>query len=301
MDVLLQKAKAFPNSPGVYTFWAKGKIVYIGKSKQLRSRVLSYFRPHHTRKKLYQMMEFVDNITHQTCDTHLEACLLEWAEIKKHQPIYNAQYKQEKAPWYLRVHNGALVPHAQNGAGPFAGRRFLDMLTQAMRYLYPLTRAHGQWTWNYHPIPLRLTEDEQQHTGDVLTAILHDEDALVTFIHALQDAMQSAASTLHFERAQAYKQLAAQWQYVHHTLWERPRILQQSCILHTEGYAFLITCGHIQKKVKSYDHAQLLEYWQSTTWDALPPLPFSQGQIIYHEMTNPKNTIHTLTERKNND
>ena len=94
-------ASVLPENPGVYQFFDdKGAIIYIGKAKNLRRRVLSYFTKNHDNAKVRVMVRRISRIEHIVVDTEIDALLLENSLIKKHQPRYNILLKDDKTfPW----------------------------------------------------------------------------------------------------------------------------------------------------------------------------------------------------------
>ncbi|MFK7972157.1 MAG: excinuclease ABC subunit UvrC [Bacteroidia bacterium] len=104
---LLDKVKNLPKEPGVYRFLNKnGKIIYIGKAKNLRSRVGSYFlkgRGHSYRIK--HMVERIDDLAYTVVDSEVEALLLENNLIKNNQPRYNILLKDGKTYPYICIKN----------------------------------------------------------------------------------------------------------------------------------------------------------------------------------------------------
>lgn len=83
------KIKQIPEKAGVYYFFdAQGKIIYVGKSKHLKQRVLSHLNNHST-KKAVEMIDNIFDIKYTITGSELIALLLESEEIKKHKPIYN--------------------------------------------------------------------------------------------------------------------------------------------------------------------------------------------------------------------
>nr|MBK9650779.1 GIY-YIG nuclease family protein [Bacteroidota bacterium] len=83
-----------PHSPGVYYFYDKdGKIIYIGKAKNLRKRVASHFSNNSPRKRKQDFIKNITNISFTLCTTELMAIILESIEIKQHWPQYNRALK----------------------------------------------------------------------------------------------------------------------------------------------------------------------------------------------------------------
>lgn len=104
-EKLQYKLKDIPTKPGIYQYFnANGKIIYIGKAKNLRNRVKSYFqegRPVDAKTKA--MVSKIADVDFILVDSEAEALLLEDTLIKKHQPRYNILLKDDKSYPYIRV------------------------------------------------------------------------------------------------------------------------------------------------------------------------------------------------------
>ncbi len=102
-EKLKKKALSLPQSPGIYQFLDKeNKIIYIGKAKNLKNRVSSYFNKNLDRAKTKILVKQISDIKYITVDTETDAFLLENTLIKKHQPKYNIQLKDDKSyPWIV--------------------------------------------------------------------------------------------------------------------------------------------------------------------------------------------------------
>ncbi|MGA0198302.1 MAG: GIY-YIG nuclease family protein, partial [Prochlorotrichaceae cyanobacterium] len=105
LDRLEQRLKELPPEPGVYLMRdAEDTILYIGKSKKLRSRVRSYFRQgHHLTPRIEMMTRQVVDIECIVTDTESEALALEDSLIKRHQPHFNVLLKDDKKYPYLCI------------------------------------------------------------------------------------------------------------------------------------------------------------------------------------------------------
>ena len=102
---LQQRLEEAPLSPGVYFFKDRhDNILYIGKSKRLRSRIQSYFRKdHHLSPRLSLMVQQIAEIEYIVTDTETEALVLEANLIKQHQPYYNVLLKDDKTYPYVCI------------------------------------------------------------------------------------------------------------------------------------------------------------------------------------------------------
>ncbi|MCW8850149.1 MAG: GIY-YIG nuclease family protein, partial [Melioribacteraceae bacterium] len=101
---LKSKIKAVPALPGIYQFLNKeGKIIYIGKAKNLRSRVQSYFRSKLDSVKTQALVKKISDFDIIATENEIEALVLENNLIKKHKPRYNVNLKDDKTYPYIRV------------------------------------------------------------------------------------------------------------------------------------------------------------------------------------------------------
>src|SRR5688572_10785887 len=96
-----EKLKTLPNTPGIYQYFDKtGTIIYVGKAKDLKKRVSSYFAKMHDNAKTRILVSKIEDIKDMVVDTELDALLLENNLIKKCQPRYNILLKDDKTyPW----------------------------------------------------------------------------------------------------------------------------------------------------------------------------------------------------------
>lgn len=103
---LLEKANELPLSPGVYLMRdARGKIIYVGKSRKLKNRVSQYFRGGEKSYKTARMVSQVADFAYFLCDTEIEALALENTLIKQHTPKYNIRLKDAKSYPFIKITN----------------------------------------------------------------------------------------------------------------------------------------------------------------------------------------------------
>lgn len=96
----------FPTNPGIYIMKNKqDKIIYIGKAKNLKNRISSYFNNPNSSLKTYQLVKNIESIDTIICNSELEALILENNMIKKHKPKYNILLKDNKTYPYLKITN----------------------------------------------------------------------------------------------------------------------------------------------------------------------------------------------------
>jgi excinuclease ABC subunit C len=117
---------SLPSSAGCYLFKdSSGEIIYIGKGKNLKKRVRSYFKPIEADQKTRNLVENIDSVDVIVTDNEVEALVLENNLIKKHQPKYNIDLKDSKNYAYIQVTEEAyprlLLARRKEGRGKFYG------------------------------------------------------------------------------------------------------------------------------------------------------------------------------------
>lgn len=138
-----------PHRPGVYQYWdANGELIYIGKAKDLRNRVSSYFiKDTQLNGKTRVLVRKISRITFTIVDTEIDAWLLENSLIKKHQPRYNVMLKDDKTyPWIViknerfpRVFpTRKYIKDGSKYFGPYASVGMMHAIMDTIRELYPL-------------------------------------------------------------------------------------------------------------------------------------------------------------------
>lgn len=105
IDKIKESLKDFPQNPGIYLMKnAEGKILYVGKAKNIKNRVRSYFNSSHEQSpKTVFLVRQIQNIDYIITKTEVEAFLLEASLIKKHRPKYNIRLKDDRSYPYIRV------------------------------------------------------------------------------------------------------------------------------------------------------------------------------------------------------
>ena len=103
-DTLREKALSLPQTPGVYIMKNKdGGVIYVGKAKRLKNRVISYFTDTYHTPKTERMIAQIRDFDTILCQTEIEALTLENVLIKKHAPKYNIRLKDDKSYPYIKV------------------------------------------------------------------------------------------------------------------------------------------------------------------------------------------------------
>ena len=101
---LLEKANTLPHCPGVYIMRDRnGKVIYVGKSRKLKSRVSQYFQNNEKNAKTARMVSLVHDFDYYLCDNEIEALSLENTLIKQYTPKYNIRLKDAKSYPYIKL------------------------------------------------------------------------------------------------------------------------------------------------------------------------------------------------------
>lgn len=145
-----------PGTPGVYYFVDKhGTVLYVGKAKDLKSRVRTYFNGGDGRRKIGRLVEEVAEVRISETESELHALILEAREIKRLLPRYNSAGRDDKASWFIRLDTNEPYPvpervstNAQEDGvvhlGPYRSAGVLDTCIEALGRIFPLKRCSGE-------------------------------------------------------------------------------------------------------------------------------------------------------------
>jgi len=225
------KLKVLPDKPGVYQFFdASDKILYVGKAKNLKKRVTSYFNKTLDSGKTRVLVRQIVDIKYIVVDTELDALLLENNLIKKYQPKYNIQLKDDKTyPWicikkepFPRVFTTRrIIKDGSKYFGPYPSVKVVNTLLAFIRELYPLRScsldlspkkiAEGKHKvcLEYHlgnclgPCEGFEAQDNYDHYIDEIEHIVKGHIGDV--IKSLKNKMNEYSASMSFEQAQQVK------------------------------------------------------------------------------------------------
>lgn len=230
---LKEQVAALPHSPGIYQYLDRNnKIIYVGKAKDLKKRVSSYFveSREHSAKVIVMVRQIVD-IRHIVVDTEQDALLLENSLIKSLQPRYNILLKDDKTyPWivirrepYPRVESTRqLVRDGSQYFGPYGSIATQRSILEFIREVIPLrtcklnlsqeriAKGKYQTCLQYHlgnckaPCEALQSEEEYAESIALVQSILKGD--LRPVREWLEGEMMRAAKALKFELAEIYKQ-----------------------------------------------------------------------------------------------
>ena len=223
--------KTIPNKPGVYQYYDKeGKLLYVGKAKNLKKRVSSYFTKQHDIGKTRVLVKKIVSIKHIVVETETDALLLENNLIKKYQPRYNIMLKDDKTyPWicikkerFPRVFSTRkMIKDGSEYFGPYTNVKTVYTLLELINGLFPLRNCNydladkniksGKYKvcLEYHldnclgTCEGKQTEENYNKNIAAIRNILKGnfKDSLVAF----KNQMEDFATNLYFEDAQKIK------------------------------------------------------------------------------------------------
>ena len=221
-----------PESPGIYQYLnEEGTIIYVGKAKNLKRRVSSYFNREHPNGKTRLLVSKIADIKYIVVKTEEDALLLENNLIKKYKPRYNVLLKDDKTypsicvsneyfPRVFKTRN--IIRNGSSYYGPYSHIPSMNALLELIKKLYPLRSCRHPLTpeniragkfdvcLEYHiknckgPCIGKQCHEEYLRDIDEIKQILKGDTQIVCDL--LMDEMQALASELRFEEAQAIKE-----------------------------------------------------------------------------------------------
>jgi len=228
-----EAVKDIPHKPGVYQYWdEENTIIYIGKAKDLKNRVSSYFNKDtlSSNGKTKVLVSKIRKITFTIVDTEIDAWLLENSLIKKHQPRYNIMLKDDKTyPWLViknenfpRIYwTRRIIRDGSKYLGPYASISMMHTILDLIRETYPLRTCNLALTpqnidagkfkvcLEYQlgnckgPCQKYQLEDDYQSNIEEIKDILNGKTGSV--VKQLKDQMEQAVANLDFEAAHKLK------------------------------------------------------------------------------------------------
>lgn len=256
-DKLKEKIKEIPLSPGIYKMLdSRGNIIYIGKSKCLRKRVKTYFVENPKWEKVNRMITVINDIDYIVTDTHLEARLLECVLIKEHKPHFNAQMKNDRKYFFIKVDNynrynplKIVDERTENCFGPFRSRFTIAEFTERLKNIYPLVKNNGTYEFDYHIFPVVMEEKIYELNKALLLELFHEEDNILLLVEALRAKLEEAAAAFRYEAAAVYRDMIGCFMMLQRGLDGYKALKTRKILLKIpleEGYKlFLISDGEI--------------------------------------------------------
>ncbi len=207
----LQK-KSLPEDPGIYKFFDKSNnIIYVGKAKNLKKRVLSYFNKNHVNHKTELLVKQINKIENIVVETEMDALLLENSLIKKFKPKYNVLLKDDKTyPWICIIKKPkpeifyTRKTKIKNGEyfGPFTNVTYVRYLIKLIKDIYPFL--------NYDLINL-LKKETKELTQKEIDENIRSIKSIIkgnfkSTVKNLKYKMKKFSLSMEYEKAQEAKE-----------------------------------------------------------------------------------------------
>ena len=242
---LKEKANRLPMTPGVYLMHgAGGKIIYVGKSKVLKSRVSQYFGENEKNVKTERMVSDVWDFDYMLTDTEMEALALENKLIKLHKPKYNILLKDSKSYPYIKVNLQKPYPTVEftrkrlaDGAkyfGPYSGATIAGSILKTVQKTFCLPTCKMEFPRDIGkvrpclyshigqccaPCSGQLSEEAYRERFPEVISFLRGNYSEVK--KSLTEKMMFASDNLLFETAMEYRDRIAALD----SLWERQKVV----------------------------------------------------------------------------
>ncbi|WP_165220790.1 excinuclease ABC subunit UvrC [Aquisphaera insulae] len=224
-----EKVKSFPTTPGLYLMKdAQGRVIYIGKAKNLRARAGSYFhRTAHQDRRICDWIDEVADIDFLAADSEVDALLMEARLIKDIQPRHNKDLKDDKSFPYLQVTTGEDFPRVNftrepkdSGVklyGPFPRAKSLRGAIQVLQRIFKfrtcsldIDEDDPRWRWfrpcllasiNQCTAPCNLRIDRETYRRDIHRLRLFLDGKKDVVLREMAEEMREASKALQFEKA----------------------------------------------------------------------------------------------------
>ncbi|MCR9293470.1 MAG: excinuclease ABC subunit UvrC [bacterium] len=224
-----EKVKSFPQTPGVYLMKDHaGRVIYVGKAKNLRSRAGSYFlKAAQTEYRTANWVNEICDIDYMECESEVDALLAESRLIKDVQPIHNKEQKDDKSFPYLMITTREDFPRVevtrtprQSGVklyGPFASAGALRGAIQALQKIFKfrtcsldIDEQDPRWKW-FRPCllasikqctaPCNLRISKEEYRQDIRRLQMFLDGGKTKLMKQLKLEMLEAAKALKYEKA----------------------------------------------------------------------------------------------------
>ena len=221
-DTLLESIKLVPTNPGCYLYYDKeGTIIYVGKAKNLKRRVYSYFHKQHDSVKTNILVSQIEKLEYIITDSEVEALILESHLIKKHKPKYNILLKDDKKyPYFLItdedfpriqiVRKKNLNPDKGRFYGPYTDIRAMHATLDFLKKIFPLKQCKTPKFSNrpclYYHIGKCLAPCQGKVTPEEYQKLIHQVELFLSgkqseLLKQIQAQMQKYSEEEQFEKA----------------------------------------------------------------------------------------------------
>lgn len=231
LDYITSLLSTIPEKPGCYQYYdAKGTVIYVGKAKNLRKRISSYFQKEHENRKTRVLVKQIYDLRYIVVDSEADALLLENNLIKQYRPRYNVLLKDDKTypsiviknepfPRIFQTRN--IIRDGSLYYGPYSSVHFIRTLLHLIKELYPIRNCKHALTpeaiglgkykvcLQYHIkrckapcVGMQLAEEYNRNISDI-KEILKGNSSKVSEL--LLERMKVLAEEMRFEEAQEVK------------------------------------------------------------------------------------------------
>lgn len=222
-EKLKESLKLLPSLPGCYIYYnSEGEIIYVGKAKILKRRVMSYFnRKHHDSVKVNVLVSQIERLEYIITNTEVEALILESHLIKKHKPRYNILLKDDKKyPYFLItnedfprisiVRKRNINPEKGRYYGPYTNIRAMHSTLDFLKKIFPLkqckTPKFKSRPCLYYHIGKCLAPCQNMVTSEEYKAVVHQAELFLAgkqseLMKQLMEQIQKYSDAEQFEKA----------------------------------------------------------------------------------------------------
>lgn len=221
-------SSTLPTTPGIYIYKdAQGRIIYVGKARNLRKRILSYFRDASAlTPKTVAMIGHAASLETLSTTTEKEALLLEASLIKKHRPHYNIVLRDDKQYVLFRIAKDAPYPRLEvvcqarrdnaRYFGPFTSGQAARETWKSIHRVFPLRRCVDRAFKNrvrpclYHHIGQCLAPCTENVPVEEYASLIHRVELLLSgrsreLLDMLRHAMEDASEAMNYEQAAVFR------------------------------------------------------------------------------------------------
>ncbi len=286
LEEIKQILPTLPESAGCYKYYNKeGVVIYVGKAKNLRRRVSSYFHKEHLDAKTRMLVRQIERIEYIVVETEFDALLLENALIKEHQPRYNVLLKDGKTypeiiitrERFPRVFVARRAPRdGSQRFGPYPSVQMAHATLAMLKDIFPIRTCRldlsrekvqqGRYKecLQYHikkcKAPCVAWQEEEDYNANMREVANLLKGNMQSVIELYQEEMQALSAELRFEEAQIYKERLEQLeQYqVKHTV--APHHIHNVDVFSFERDDSVIYVNYLHISQGMVNRAQTLEY-----------------------------------------
>ena len=221
-DGLKQTLKLLPSLPGCYIYYNKdGEVIYVGKAKILKRRVMSYFNRKHDSVKLNVLVPQIERLEYIITNTEVEALILESHLIKKYKPRYNVLLKDDKKyPYFLItdedfpritiVRKKNINPEKGRYYGPYTDIRAMHATLDFLKKIFPLKQCKSPKFKDrpclYYHIGRCMAPCQNLVTPDEYKTVVKQAELFLSgkqseLMAQIKEQMQKYSDSLQFEKA----------------------------------------------------------------------------------------------------